>query len=531
MRRLVRQLVRADTVAGLVIAWLAGALGLGLATAAGAVGTVALMALGPLLGGTALAIRHSLDLATRIGNLDVESRRTLETVRRIEASTEKEIKKEIRQTFRQLEALQNLSAVVPASDVLPATRGWAASPDLLVVLVDLVVTARPSLVVECGSGASTLWLALAMRRSGISGRIIALDHDPEYAGKTRDFLARHGVGDIAEVRDAPLESFSLDGDTYAWYARRAWQDLTGIDLLFVDGPPARTGPLARYPALPLLGSALSPAATAVLDDLVVPDMQKTLQLWLDAHPDFDSEILPLEKQAAVLRRSDPGRLKLGGMTRRSEQISLHLNAYLNAHSSPPDSILRELAAETAERYPNETTLPVAPEEGTFLTVLTRVSGARSAIEIGTFTGYSSVCIARGLGEGGRLVCCDTSEEWTSIARKYWEKAGLTDRIELRLGRALDTLRALPAGETFDLAFIDADKISYPQYWAEVVPRVRSGGVILVDNTFSHGRVLDAGNDNPSVIAVRQMNDQAAADERVELIMVPIGDGLTIAWKR
>ena len=303
MRRLIRQFVRIQTVALLVIAWLAGALALGLATNAGAVPTVALMALGPLLGGLLLLIRHSLDLASRIGNLAVQSERTLTSVRQIGVSLDKEIKKEIRQTFRQLEALQNLSAVLPPSDVLPATRVWAASPDLLLVLVDLVIAERPALVVECGSGASTLWLALAMRRFEIDGRIVALDHDPVFAGKTRDFLARHDVGDLAEVRDAPLESFSLDGETYSWYARRAWEDLSGIDLLFVDGPPATTGHQARYPALPLLSGSLSPAATAVLDDLVVPDMQKVLQVWLDAYPDFRSEILPLEKQAAVLRRS------------------------------------------------------------------------------------------------------------------------------------------------------------------------------------------------------------------------------------
>jgi caffeoyl-CoA O-methyltransferase len=219
------------------------------------------------------------------------------------------------------------------------------------------------------------------------------------------------------------------------------------------------------------------------------------------------------------------------MTRRSEQISLHLNAYLTAHSTPPDAILRELATETADRYPNEIGLQVAPELGTLLTLLTRMCRARSGIEVGTFTGYSSICIARGLGAGGRLVCCDMSEEWTSVARKYWEKAGLTDRIELRLRPAVETLRALPDEEAFDVAFIDADKLSYPRYWSELVPRVRGGGVIMVNNTFSHGRVLDAGNDNPSVIAVRAMNDQAAADERVEVIMLPIGDGLTVALKR
>jgi predicted O-methyltransferase YrrM len=301
MRRLTRQLVRIETVAVLVVVWLAGALGLGLATRAGAVPTVALMALGPVLGGLLLLMRHSLDLASRIGNLAAQSERTLDTVRRVETG-EYEIKKDIRQTFRQLEALQNLNAVVPAHDVMPATRDWAASPDLLVVLVDLVITGRPSLVVECGSGVSTLWLALAMRRFGIDGRIIALDHDPLFGDKTRDFLARHDVGDLAEVRDAPLESFSLDGETYSWYARRAWEDLTGIDLLFVDGPPATTGHQARYPALPLLSGSMSPVATVVLDDLVVPDMQKVVRLWLDAYPEFRSEILPLEKQAAVLRR-------------------------------------------------------------------------------------------------------------------------------------------------------------------------------------------------------------------------------------
>ena len=222
------------------------------------------------------------------------------------------------------------------------------------------------------------------------------------------------------------------------------------------------------------------------------------------------------------------------MAQRTEQISLHLNAYLTAHSTPPDAILRELAAETAERYPNESGLQVAPEMGTFLTLmtlLTQIAGAVSAIEIGTFTGYSSICIARGLAAGGRLLCCDISEEWTSVARKYWEKAGLTDRIELRLGPAIDTLRSLPDQEIFDLAFIDADKGGYLGYWREVVPRMRPGGLIMVDNTFSHGRVIDAGNDNPLVIAVRDFNDHAAADDRVDLIMVPIGDGLTLARKR
>src|ERR1700693_2068704 len=207
------------------------------------------------------------------------------------------------------------------------------------------------------------------------------------------------------------------------------------------------------------------------------------------------------------------------MSRRTEQISLHLNAYLTAHSSPPDAVLRELANETADLFPNETGLAIAPEQGTLMTLLPHL------------TGYSSICIARGLAAAGRLLCCDISEEWTSVARKYWEKAGLADRIELQLGPALDTLSSLPDEGLFDLAFIDADKDGYLGYWRHVVPRVRSGGLIMVDNTFSHGRVIDAGNDNPSVIAVRDFNDHAAADDRVDLVMIPIGDGLTLARKK
>jgi caffeoyl-CoA O-methyltransferase len=216
---------------------------------------------------------------------------------------------------------------------------------------------------------------------------------------------------------------------------------------------------------------------------------------------------------------------------RSEQIGMHINAYLCAHSTPPDAILRELAHETAEWFPGERSLAIAPEQGTLMTILTRLTGARSALEIGTFTGYSSICLARGLTDDGHLLCCDLSEEWTSVARKYWERAGLADRIELRLGPALETVRSLPLDPQFDIAFIDAELTGYLRYWNEVVPRVRPGGAILVGNTFSHGRVIDAGNESELVQAVRDFNDHAAADDRVEVIMLPVGDGLTLARKR
>src|SRR5215469_4803056 len=132
-----------------------------------------------------------------------------------------------------------------------------------------------------------------------------------------------------------------------------------------------------------------------------------------------------------------------------------------------DLLLRDLIAETTERFPSRVIYQIGPEQGTFMTMLTGLMGARHAIEVGTFTGYSSICLARGMAADGKLICCDISEEWTSLARAYWQKAGLADRIELRLGPALDTLRALPAGATLDLAFIDADKTGYAGYWEEL----------------------------------------------------------------
>src|ERR1700761_9820538 len=152
------------------------------------------------------------------------------------------------------------------------------------------------------------------------------------------------------------------------------------------------------------------------------------------------------------------------MAQRSEQISLHLNAYLTAHSSPPDAVLRELANETVELFPTEMGLAIAPEQGTLMTLLTQLTGAVSAIEIGTFTGYSSICIARGLAAGGHLLCCDISEEWTTVARKYWEKAGLSDRIELRLRPAIDTQGSPPDEGMLHPAVRERDEGGLPGSW-------------------------------------------------------------------
>ncbi len=219
------------------------------------------------------------------------------------------------------------------------------------------------------------------------------------------------------------------------------------------------------------------------------------------------------------------------MTRRSEQLSDELQDYLVAYSAAPDDVLRQLATETAAAFPDAAGMQIGSEQGTFMTLLTQLTGASRAVEIGTFTGYSSICIARGLAAGGRLTCCDVSEEWTSVARKYWALAGVDDRIELELRPALETLRAMPAGEMFDFAFIDADKTGYISYWDEVVPRIRPGGIILVDNTLSHGRVIDPASTDENVQGIRAFNDHAVADDRVVLVLLPIGDGVTMARKR
>jgi caffeoyl-CoA O-methyltransferase len=219
------------------------------------------------------------------------------------------------------------------------------------------------------------------------------------------------------------------------------------------------------------------------------------------------------------------------MSSRTTQLSPQLHAYLLAHSAPADPVLTELADETARRFPASAVMQIGAEQGTFMTLLTRIAGASDAIEVGTFTGYSSICLARGLAGGGRLLCCDVSAEWTSLARQYWQRAGVADRIELRIAPAIETLRALPAGPSLDLAFIDADKPGYVGYWDEIVPRVRPGGVILVDNTFFHGRVIELADQDASVRGIRDFNDHAAADDRVELVLLPVGDGLTLARKK
>ncbi|MDQ1737940.1 MAG: caffeoyl-CoA O-methyltransferase [Pseudonocardiales bacterium] len=196
----------------------------------------------------------------------------------------------------------------------------------------------------------------------------------------------------------------------------------------------------------------------------------------------------------------------------------------------PDDVIRQLHKET-EELGSVAGMQIGDDQGQFLTMMARLVQARRSVEVGTFTGYSSLCIARGLVDGGSLLCCDVSEEWTAIAKRAWERAGLSDRIQLRLDPAIKTLRSLPTDADIDLVFIDADKPGYISYWDELVPRVRQGGVLLADNVLWSGDIVDDNVDDPNAVALRAFNDRVAADDRVEVVVLPAFDGLTIARKR
>ncbi len=217
--------------------------------------------------------------------------------------------------------------------------------------------------------------------------------------------------------------------------------------------------------------------------------------------------------------------------RQGDWIDNDIVAYIAERTSPqPDAALDALRTETST-LGDVAIMQVSLEEGALLTILTRLVAASFAVEVGTFTGYSSICIARGLQPGGRLLCCDVSETFTAIARRAWQAAGVAEQIDLQVAPALETLRALPEGESIDLAFIDADKPNYLNYYTELLPRVRRGGLILADNTLWSGRVCDpAAEDDANLTAIRQFNDAIAADDRVTNFILPVSDGLTVITK-
>jgi predicted O-methyltransferase YrrM len=209
-----------------------------------------------------------------------------------------------------------------------------------------------------------------------------------------------------------------------------------------------------------------------------------------------------------------------------------LHAYVLAHGVREPDILRRLREETAALP--EHNMQIAPEQGAFLALLVGLLGAQRCIELGTFTGYSSLAVALAMPSDGRIVCCDLSADWTSVARRYWAEAGVADRVDLRLGPALESLDALLAGGaagTFDFAFIDASKREYPEYHERIIRLLRSGGLAVYDNVFWGGEIVDETKTDPDTLGVRRLNDRIAADERVTISMIPVADGLTLALKR
>lgn len=207
-----------------------------------------------------------------------------------------------------------------------------------------------------------------------------------------------------------------------------------------------------------------------------------------------------------------------------------LHDYIVEHGSREDEVLRRLREQTAAMG-DISVMQIAPDQGAFMTLIARATGARRAIELGTFTGYSAICIARGLVDGGGLIACERSDEYARTAKRWFAEAGVADRIELRVGPALETLRSLPVAESFDLAFIDADKQGYPDYYEECLSRLRPGGLVMVDNVLAMGAIRDPQADDERVLAIRELNARIAGDQRVDVAMLGIADGLTLALKR
>jgi caffeoyl-CoA O-methyltransferase len=220
------------------------------------------------------------------------------------------------------------------------------------------------------------------------------------------------------------------------------------------------------------------------------------------------------------------------MSNRSIVLTDSLYEYMSDVSLREPSLLLALREETAEL--TQRSMQISPEQGQFMALLVRLTGARRCLEVGVFTGYSSLATALALPDDGRVIACDVSEEWTAVARRYWKRAGVDHKIDLRLAPATETLDALVAegqGGTFDFAFIDADKTNYLAYYERTLALLRTGGLALVDNTLWSGRVADPEVADADTVALRHFNEVLHRDERVDLSLLPMGDGLTVVRKR
>lgn len=201
--------------------------------------------------------------------------------------------------------------------------------------------------------------------------------------------------------------------------------------------------------------------------------------------------------------------------------------YVEAHATPPDAHQQPLIDATTEATGGAAMMQISHPHAVFMSILTAALRPRFAVEVGTFTGYSALAVARTLPPDGRLLCCDVSEEWTDIAREHWARAGIEDRIELKLAPAIETLRSLPPEPQIDLAFVDADKTGYHDYYEEILPRLSPTGVLLVDNTLWSGQVCNPDATDDDTVALRAFNDHVVADPRSEVSLLPLGDGVTM----
>ncbi|MFQ5774403.1 MAG: class I SAM-dependent methyltransferase [Kiloniellaceae bacterium] len=220
------------------------------------------------------------------------------------------------------------------------------------------------------------------------------------------------------------------------------------------------------------------------------------------------------------------------MAARTIHLTDKVYAYLLDHSLREPPVLARLREETAALP--RANMQIAPEQGQFMRLLVELIGARRTLEVGTFTGYSALCVALGLPADGRVVACDISKEFTAVARRYWAEAGVADKIDLRLGPALETLARLVAeggAGTFDFMFIDADKENYDNYYERGLTLLRPGGLMAIDNVLWNGSVADRSRQDEETRAIRSLNEKVHGDERVGISLVPIGDGLTLARKR
>jgi caffeoyl-CoA O-methyltransferase len=211
-------------------------------------------------------------------------------------------------------------------------------------------------------------------------------------------------------------------------------------------------------------------------------------------------------------------------------ITAELAEYVTDRAGGRDEVLLEVERETGA-LGSKAAMQTSPEQAALLELLARSTGARRAIEVGTFTGYGAIRIARGLGDEGRLICCELDPHWAEVAERNLARAGLAERVEIRLGPAIETLRALPAEPMFDLAYLDADKTGYPGYYDELVPRLNPGGLLAIDNVLLSGRVLDPTEGDDGAAAVAALNDRIPEDHRVDSVMLAMADGLTLVRRR